>query len=85
MVKLSLFDAIGNEVLSSSRPVMLTYKSYPVRLMMTAVRSFPLVTGLMKESESIRLPLMEDFIDGAKPLIGPVARAKVELECEYKT
>ena len=83
MVKLIFFDSQGREVLSSSRPVMLTYRSYPVRLMVTAVRSFPLVTGLMRETESINLPLMEEFVDGAKPLIGPVAYAKLELECKY--
>lgn len=82
MVKLTLFDSLGREVATSSRPVMLTYRSYLVRLMITAVRSLPLVTGFMKESESINLPLMEQFVDGAKPLIGPVAKARVELECK---
>lgn len=80
MVKLTLYDVRGNEVSSSSRPVMLTYRSYLVKLMVTMVRSLPLVTGLMKESESIKLPLIEEFIDGAKPLIGPVAKATIELE-----
>ena len=66
MVKLSLNDLNQKTIVSSSRPSMVTYKSFPVKLIETFF-SWPLIlVGVKRESETLDIPLIEDYVDGVK-------------------
>lgn len=79
MIKITLFDSKKQIILSSGRPAILTHRSYPVRLMLTALRSVPLTFGLLKEEEHLSVPLLDDYVDGIKANLGPAVNAKIEL------
>lgn len=79
MIRLTLHDMNQKAIISSSRPSMLTYRSLPVKLIHTFF-SWPLfVTGFKRESEDIRVPLIDEYVDGTRPAHGPAVSARVEL------
>lgn len=79
MIKLYLRDMNGKNIVTSSRPSMLTYKSLPVKLIHTFF-SWPLyLSGWRRESEEMQVPLIEDYVDGTRPAHGPASSARVEL------
>jgi hypothetical protein len=69
----------NKNIITSSRPAMLTYRSLPVKLIHTLF-SWPLyLTGFRRESEDLHVPLIEEYTDGTRPAHGPASIARVEL------
>ncbi|KAK3817283.1 MAG: putative adipose-regulatory protein-domain-containing protein [Benniella sp.] len=76
MVHVTLQQADGTTVQTSSRPAILTYQSLPLRLMRTAWKAVPLVLDWSREEQILRVPLIERFVEDAA---NPVARAIVSI------
>ncbi|KAG0261803.1 hypothetical protein BG011_000634 [Mortierella polycephala] len=77
MVIIKLFgshDGVFKLITSSSRPTMLTYESTPLRLMRTVWRAVPLVLRWSTEAQTIKVPLIENFVEDAS---NPVTRAYI--------
>ncbi|KAK8960061.1 hypothetical protein KSP40_PGU009091 [Platanthera guangdongensis] len=52
-VSTEALSSTGRVLASSSRPCMLTFRSFPVRLMRTFAMSFPLLVGLRAETQQL--------------------------------
>ncbi|KAF9345204.1 Berardinelli-Seip congenital lipodystrophy 2 (seipin), partial [Mortierella sp. NVP85] len=76
MVHVTLLRPDGDIIQISSRPAILTYQSLPLRLMRTAWRAVPLVLDWSREEQTLRVPLIERFVEDAA---NPVARAIVSI------
>ncbi|KAF9087861.1 Berardinelli-Seip congenital lipodystrophy 2 (seipin) [Mortierella sp. AD031] len=76
MVVVTLLRADGKTIMTSSRPGILTYQSTPLKLMKTAWKAVPLVLDWSKEDQTIKLPLIENYVEDSS---NPVARALVEI------
>ncbi|KAF8926644.1 Berardinelli-Seip congenital lipodystrophy 2 (seipin) [Dissophora ornata] len=76
MVVVTLLRADGRTIMTSSRPAILTYQSTPVKLMRTAWKAVPLVLDWSKEVQTLKVPLLENYIEDAE---NPVARARIEI------
>lgn len=79
MIKLSLLDPNNKNIVTSTRPGLMTYRSLPVKLIHTFF-SWPLyVLGLTRESENLQVTLIEEYVDGTRPSLGPASAARIEL------
>ncbi|KAF9295320.1 hypothetical protein BGZ88_002344 [Linnemannia elongata] len=76
MVMVQFVGADGNVIVTSSRPAIITYESLLLRLIRTIWRAVPLVLRWTRESQTIRLPLIENFVESAS---NPVTRALIEI------
>lgn len=79
MVKLSMFDNNNKEIITTKRPSMLTYKSLVVRLIHTFFNWPFYVVGFSREDEKIKVPMIEEYVDGTRSRAGPANVAEVEL------
>ncbi|KAJ8543000.1 hypothetical protein K7X08_005523 [Anisodus acutangulus] len=80
-VRVDCLSSNGKVTATSSYPTMLKFKSQPIRLVETAIKSIPLVTGFQSEVQNLKL-IINDFIEGFEP----TACFKVVLEkrAEYQ-
>ncbi|XP_055823290.1 seipin-2-like [Solanum dulcamara] len=80
-VRVDCLSANGKVTATSSYPSMLKFKSEPIRLVETAIKSVPLVTGFQSEVQNLKL-VINDFTEGFEP----TACFKVVLEkrAEYQ-
>lgn len=76
MVMVQLVGADGKVIVTSSRPAIITYESLLLRLIRTIWRAVPLVLRWTRESQTIRLPLIENFVESSS---NPVTRALIEI------
>ncbi|KAF9549452.1 hypothetical protein EC957_003841 [Mortierella hygrophila] len=76
MVMVQLVGADGNVIVTSSRTAIITYESLLLRLIRTIWRAVPLVLRWTRESQTIRLPLIENFVESSS---NPVTRALIEI------
>ncbi|KAF9152724.1 hypothetical protein BG015_004818 [Linnemannia schmuckeri] len=76
MVMVQLLGADGNVLVTSSRPAIITYESLLLRLLRTIWRAIPLVLRWTRESQTIRLPLIENFVESSS---NPVTKALIEI------
>ncbi|KAF9128345.1 Berardinelli-Seip congenital lipodystrophy 2 (seipin) [Mortierella sp. 14UC] len=76
MVMVQLIGANGHVIFTSSRPAIVTYESLLLRLLRTVWRAIPLVLRWTRESQTIRLPLIENFIESSS---NPVTKALIEI------
>ncbi|KAK4355352.1 hypothetical protein RND71_024323 [Anisodus tanguticus] len=80
-VRVDCLSSNGKVTATSSYPTMLKFKSQPIRLVETAIKSIPLVTGFQSEVQNLEL-IINDFTEGFEP----TACFKVVLEkrAEYQ-
>ncbi|XP_060189369.1 seipin-2-like [Lycium barbarum] len=80
-VRVDCLSTNGKVTATSSYPTMLLFKSQPIRLVQTAIKSIPLVTGFQSEVQNLKL-VINDFTEGFEP----TACFKVVLEkrAEYQ-
>ncbi|KAG0276286.1 Berardinelli-Seip congenital lipodystrophy 2 (seipin) [Linnemannia exigua] len=76
MVMVQLIGANGHVIITSSRPAIITYESSLLRLLRTIWRAIPLVLRWTRESQTIRLPLIESFVESS---LNPVTKALIEI------
>ncbi|KAF9911973.1 Berardinelli-Seip congenital lipodystrophy 2 (seipin) [Linnemannia zychae] len=76
MVMVQLIGANGHVIITSSRSAIVTYESLLLRLLRTVWRAIPLVLRWTRESQTIRLPLIENFVESSS---NPVAMALIEI------
>ncbi|KAG9066087.1 hypothetical protein KI688_001306 [Linnemannia hyalina] len=76
MVMAQLVGADGNVIVTSSRTAIITYESLLLRLIRTIWRAVPLVLRWTRESQTIQLPLIENFVESSS---NPVTRALIEI------
>ncbi|KAG0053497.1 Berardinelli-Seip congenital lipodystrophy 2 (seipin) [Gryganskiella cystojenkinii] len=76
MVTVTLLDRQDRLITTSSRSSIVTYESLPLRLMRTIWRAVPLVLRLSKESQTIKVIVMEKFKENSH---NPVVRAVVDI------
>ncbi|KAI9503272.1 putative adipose-regulatory protein-domain-containing protein [Coemansia spiralis] len=76
MVYLEFRTRSGRVVQQSARPAILPYRSYVVRLMQIAIRAVPLALGLSKESDVLRIELMDVLYDRR---FSPITNAHIAL------
>jgi len=76
MVMVQLVGADGKIIVTSSRPAIITYESFLLRLLRTIWRAVPLVLQWTRESQTIRLPLIENFVESSS---NPVTKAMIEI------
>lgn len=84
MLKIQLFDNNHNEIITSSRPAILRYKSPLLRVLYTVVYWPLLVTGLKTETQHLTIPLIENYVDGIKPKAGTATSATITLEGAFR-
>ncbi|KAF9108201.1 Berardinelli-Seip congenital lipodystrophy 2 (seipin) [Mortierella sp. GBA35] len=76
MVMVQLIGANGHVIVTSSRPAIITFESLLLRIFRTIWRAIPLVLRWTRESQTIRLPLIENFVETSS---NPVTKALIEI------
>lgn len=72
----------GKVTATSSYPSMLKFKSQPIRLVETAIKSIPLVTGFQSEVQNLKL-VINDFTEGFEPTA--CFKVVIEKRAEYQS
>lgn len=80
-VRVEFLSANGNVTASSSHPCMLRFKSLPIRLAQTLLKSAPLVAGFQSESQILNIHMTE-FTEGLEPTA--CLRVILEQRAEYE-
>ncbi|CAN0840649.1 SEI2 [Linum grandiflorum] len=82
-VRVELLTSMGKVMKTTSSPCILQFKSQPIRLAETLIKSFPLLIGAMSESQTVELRMDELSAGG---IDDPTASIKVSLDqrAEYK-
>lgn len=78
MVKMQL-QSHGLTIYESSRPAILQYKTYLTRILQALVYSPFHLTSYRNEMQSLSVPILEEYIEGARYHFKDVDRAVVEL------
>ena len=80
-VRVEFLSALGKVTASSSQPCIMRYKSQPIRVVETIIKSAPVIAGFVSESQILNIK-MDEFTEGLEP----TAFLKVMLEhrAEYK-
>ncbi|KAK3843239.1 MAG: putative adipose-regulatory protein-domain-containing protein, partial [Linnemannia gamsii] len=65
MIMVQLIGANGHVIITSSRPAIIIYESLLLRVLRTIWRAIPLVLRWTRESQTIRLPLIENFVESS--------------------
>ncbi|KAI8373075.1 putative adipose-regulatory protein-domain-containing protein [Radiomyces spectabilis] len=76
MVTTELQTSGGSRLAYASRPAILRYQSNTQRVLHVVAKALPLLLGLTEESQSITIPLMENFVEQRGK---PTTRAIVTL------
>ncbi|KAI7816918.1 putative adipose-regulatory protein-domain-containing protein, partial [Gamsiella multidivaricata] len=76
MVKVQLLNAGGNSIMSSSRSAIVKYESMAVRFLRTAWRAIPLILQWSQEAQTIKVPMITDFVEDSS---NPVVQVFVEI------
>jgi seipin len=79
-VRVEFLSALGKVTASSSQPCIMRYKSQPIRVVETIIKSAPVIAGFVSESQILNIK-MDEFTG-----LEPTAFLKVMLEhrAEYK-
>ena len=80
MVRLTLFDQNHNIALNVAKPTGLKYKSYALRGVLLLLYWPLYAMGLAEETQHIYVDLINDFIEGSHPGVGPTTEAVIEFE-----
>ncbi|PHT77012.1 hypothetical protein T459_20534 [Capsicum annuum] len=80
-VRVDCLSANGKVTATSSYPTMLKFKSQPIRLVETAIKSIPLVTGFQYEVQNLKL-VINDFTEGFEPT--ECFKVVIEKRAEYQ-
>ena len=80
MVRLKLIDNQKKQIVNIAKPVILKYKSPLLRIIYTVFYWPLLVVGLMTETQSTSIMLIEDFSEGSYPNVGPLTEAIIQIE-----
>ncbi|MCD7470890.1 hypothetical protein HAX54_011092 [Datura stramonium] len=80
-VRVDCLSANGKVTATSSYPTMLKFKSQPIRLVETAIKSIPLVTGFQSEVQNLKL-FINDFTEGFEPTT--CFKVVLEKRAEYQ-
>ncbi|KAM3395965.1 seipin-2-like [Capsicum galapagoense] len=80
-VRVDCLSANGKVTATSSYPTMLKFKSQPIRLVETAIKSIPLVTGFQSEVQNLKL-VINDFTEGFEPT--ECFKVVIEKRAEYQ-
>lgn len=80
-VRVDLLSANGKSLASSSHPCMLQFKSPPIRLLLTFLKSVPLVAGYLSEAQTLKIRL-RGFTEGDVPT--SCLKVVVEQRAEFR-
>ncbi|XP_016441927.2 seipin-2-like [Nicotiana tabacum] len=80
-VRVDCLSADGKVTATSSYPSMLKFKSQPIRIVETAIKSIPLVTGFQSEVQNLKL-VINDFTEGFEPTV--CFKVVLEKRAEYQ-
>ncbi|WMV39636.1 hypothetical protein MTR67_033021 [Solanum verrucosum] len=80
-VRVDCLSSNGKVTATSSYPSMLKFKSQPIRLVETAIKSIPLVTGFQSEVQNLKL-VINDFTEGFEPTA--CFKVVIEKRAEYQ-
>ncbi|KAK4342135.1 hypothetical protein RND71_037951 [Anisodus tanguticus] len=80
-VRVDCLSSNGKVTATSSYPTMLIFKSQPIRLVQTAIKSIPLVTGFQSEVQHLKL-VINDFTEGFEPTT--CFKVLLEKRAEYQ-
>ncbi|KAG5597541.1 hypothetical protein H5410_038773 [Solanum commersonii] len=80
-VRVDCLSSNGEVTATSSYPSMLKFKSQPIRLVETAIKSIPLVTGFQSEVQNLKL-VVNDFTEGFEPTA--CFKVVIEKRAEYQ-
>ncbi|CAN4102981.1 unnamed protein product [Withania somnifera] len=80
-VRVDCLSSKGEVTATSSYPNMLKFKSQPIRLVETAIKSIPLVTGFQSEVQNLKL-VINDFTEGFEPTA--CFKVVIEKRAEYE-
>ncbi|KZV26334.1 hypothetical protein F511_40362 [Dorcoceras hygrometricum] len=80
-VRVEGLSASGRTMAGSSYPTMLRFKSQPVRIAETLIKSAPLITGFRFEVQNLKI-VIEDFVEGSEPTssIKVILQQRAEFE-----
>ncbi|XP_024019484.1 seipin-2 [Morus notabilis] len=79
-VRVDFLAANGNVIASAGHPCMLRYKSHPIRIVETVLKSAPLIAGFQSESQLLNIKMTE-FTEGIEPTA--CMRIILEQRAEY--
>ncbi|KAK6932737.1 Seipin family [Dillenia turbinata] len=81
LVRLDFLSANGRVLASSRRPCMLSFKSQPIRLMLTFLKFVPLLTGYASESQTLNIKF-KGFTEGDTPT--SCLKVMIEQRAEFR-
>ncbi len=80
MVRIKLFDDQKRIIKNVAKPSILRFRSQLNRIIYTLFYWPLLVIGVMDESQTLTVNLIDDFVEGSHPNVGPLTEAKIEIE-----
>jgi len=80
MIRLTLRDSNHKQVLNVAKPTGLKYKSTALRAVFLLLYWSLYITGFAEETQHISVDLINDFIEGSYPGVGPTTEAIIGFE-----
>ena len=65
-VRVEFLSALGKVTASSGQPCIMRYKSQPIRVVETIIKSAPVIAGFVSESQILNIK-MDEFTEGLEP------------------
>ncbi|KAI1304445.1 Berardinelli-Seip congenital lipodystrophy 2 (seipin) [Mortierella claussenii] len=76
MIKVQLQNRNGQALITSSRPAIVTFESFLLRISRTVWRAIPLLLKWTREAQTLRVSLMENFVEDTS---NPVSQVIIEI------